>query len=128
MSGQKEREKFQAAAALMAEWRKLYPAAFPADPKRIRPLAVGVHQTLIDAGYNPLLVRVALGGYMKRPAYLLALTRSQRRIDLNGNEAEEITEEQRKAAAARLRAVRQRLRNRSGAAVSAKPAAAPESP
>ena len=112
MSGQKEREKFQAAAALLAEWRERYPTTFPSDPKQIRPLAVGIHQALIDAGYKPLLVRVALGGYIKRPAYLIAITRSRHRVDLNGNEAGEITDEQRKAASERLKELRQRIKNR----------------
>jgi ProP effector len=86
-----------------------YPAAFHADGRLVRPLAVGVLKELQAAreGENPLAVsmpdlRRALRYYTQGAAYHRAVARGDGRINLLGEDAGEVTEDQKTHAAAKL--------------------------
>ena len=86
-----------------------FPAAFHADGRLVRPLAVGVLQELRAAreGENPLLVsmqdlRRALRYYTQGAAYHRAVARGDARISLMGEAVAEVTEEQKAHSAAKL--------------------------
>jgi sRNA-binding protein len=86
-----------------------YPAAFHADGRLVKPLAVGVLQELRAAreGEEPLPVTVqdlrrALRYYTQGAAYHRAVARGDARINLLGEAVAEVTEEQKEHAAAKL--------------------------
>ena len=86
-----------------------FPAAFHADGRLVRPLAVGVLQELRAAreGENPLPVsmqdlRRALRYYTQGAAYHRAVARGDARISLMGEVVAEVTEEQKAHSAAKL--------------------------
>ena len=86
-----------------------FPAAFHADGRLVRPLAVGVLQELRAAreGENPLPVsmqdlRRALRYYTQGAAYHRAVARGDARISLLGEAVAEVTEEQKAHSAAKL--------------------------
>ena len=86
-----------------------YPAAFHADGRLVKPLAVGVLQELRAAreGEEPLPVsmqdlRRALRYYTQGAAYHRAVARGDARINLLGEAVAEVTEEQKEHAAAKL--------------------------
>jgi len=86
-----------------------YPAAFHADGRLVKPLAVGVLQELraVREGEEPLPVsmqdlRRALRYYTQGAAYHRAVARGDARINLLGEPVAEVTEEQKEHAAAKL--------------------------
>ncbi len=86
-----------------------YPAAFHADGRLVKPLAVGVLQELRAAreGEEPLPVsmqdlRRALRYYTQGAAYHRAVARGDARINLLGEAVAEVTDEQKEHAAAKL--------------------------
>jgi sRNA-binding protein len=86
-----------------------YPAAFHADGRLVKPLAVGVLQELraLREGEEPLPVTVqdlrrALRYYTQGAAYHRAVARGDARINLLGEPVAEVTEEQKEHAAAKL--------------------------
>ena len=86
-----------------------FPAAFHADGRLVRPLAVGVLNDLRAAreGENPLPVttqdlRRALRYYTQGAAYHRAVARGDARINLHGEAVAEVTEDQKAHSAAKL--------------------------
>ncbi|MDD2894205.1 MAG: ProQ/FINO family protein [Halothiobacillaceae bacterium] len=86
-----------------------FPAAFHADGRLVRPLAVGVLNDLRAAreGENPLPVttqdlRRALRYYTQGAAYHRAVARGDARINLLGEAVAEVTEDQKAHSAAKL--------------------------
>ncbi|MEW5838790.1 MAG: ProQ/FINO family protein [Pseudomonadota bacterium] len=82
-----------------------YPAAFFPDPRKVKPLAVGVLQELRAAceGEDALPLKTqdlrrALRYYTQRAAYLRAVVRGEMRINLLGEAVAEVTEEQKQHA------------------------------
>lgn len=68
-----------------------YPACF--DWEHPRPLKIGVHKDLVDAGHPKKLVKRALAAYCTRFRYRKALRVGAVRVDLNGQPAGAVTEE-----------------------------------
>ncbi len=96
-----------------------YPAAFHADGRLVRPLAVGVLQELRAAreGDNPLPLttqdlRRALRYYTQGAAYHRAVARGDARINLLGEAVAEVTEEQKQHATAKLAELEPKLPKR----------------
>lgn len=96
-----------------------YPAAFHADGRLVKPLAVGVLQELRTAreGEEPLPVsmqdlRRALRYYTQGAAYHRAVARGDARINLLGETVAEVTEEQKEHAAAKLAELEPKLPKR----------------
>ena len=114
--------------ALLAELRERFPDAFPADLSRVRPLALGVRETieaLKIAGRTP--VHRVLWLWTRTPAYLAALAEGRPRINLDGSDAGAVAPEHQAAAAAWLEKLRAKGERRAAEAASPEPAAAPVS-
>lgn len=69
-----------------------------------QPLAIGIDKQLIQARpeMNRKLLRTALGMHTRSVPYLKALQASARRVNLDGSEAGEVSEEQRSLASKEL--------------------------
>lgn len=86
---------------LLAEWQERYPKAFPADGPR--PLTLGIHYHLKNAGYDIERVKEALAAYTSRPAYLKALVAEDAaRVNLKGKSKGRVSELHREMARHRL--------------------------
>lgn len=68
--------------------------------KEARPLAIGIHKAILERMPDLTKEKVskALRFHTGTTRYLKALSQAERRYDLDGNEAGEVTEEQREAA------------------------------
>ena len=85
----------KAKQALIVILTERFPKAFPANPKAIRPLKIGIDQDIRQAcpEMDEKLLRQVLGGHTHRLAYLKALARGGQRIALDGNPVEAISPE-----------------------------------
>lgn len=92
-------------SSLLATLTEKFPAAFPADPRAIRPLKIGIHQDLKAAlpEVDLKALRQAMSYHTRRLAYLRAVERGGERIDLNGNPVEPVTPEQQVHATEKLK-------------------------
>ncbi|MBI4871921.1 MAG: hypothetical protein HY814_10200 [Candidatus Riflebacteria bacterium] len=90
--------------ALLAVLRERWPAAFPEDPSKQRPWAVGIHGDLMKAGLNctSTVLRLALKSIAKTVAYQTAVALGGARYDLQGNPRGTVDLGARDAALARL--------------------------
>ncbi|WP_114417256.1 ProQ/FINO family protein [Marinospirillum perlucidum] len=77
----------------LEHWIKSYPRAFmPGQPQ---PLKIGIHEDLQEAeGGDQKKIRRALAGYVKLPRYLRCLKAGAVRLDLQGQNAGFVTEEE----------------------------------
>lgn len=96
--------KRQRTIAAMTLLHARFPALFPTAAADVRPLALGIHQTLVDrlasdAGADPKAIGWALRKWCKREGYTRALARGGNRIDLDGRPVEPVAEEHRRAKA-----------------------------
>ncbi len=93
-----------------------FPKAFPKNYDDIRPLKTGIHADLIKLlpDVDPALLRRALANHTSRDGYLLALVhgRGDRRYDLDGRPAGDVTPEEREEALKRLAASTRRGQDR----------------
>ncbi len=98
----------RAVSAVHALLMERFPRAFPKDYDAIRPLKTGIHADLIRLlpDVDPALLRRALANHTGRDGYLLALVhgRGDRRYDLDGRPAGDVTPEEREKALKRLAA------------------------
>lgn len=93
-------EKFSA-KDILDQWCKRYPKAF-SNPC-MQPLKIGIHEDLAASEKLPdHWIRRALAGYVRSPRYLRLLKAGAVRLDLNGNNAGFITEEEALHAAEQL--------------------------
>jgi sRNA-binding protein len=91
-----------AAIALFAE---TWPATFSVYERRRRPLALGIHHSILAAlegAITPEELRRALRYYTGNPFYLRATVAGAERIGLDGSPAGTVTAEEAAAAAGRL--------------------------
>lgn len=99
----------QAAAALL---KQLFPALFSGGPK---PIMLKVQQA-IEARAPGRFTKKALSGFLARhtasTSYLIALTKSEQRYDLDGQPAGELSSEHREAAKKLLAERRERVKAR----------------
>lgn len=99
-AAQKQR-RAQRARAFLDELIKRYPDALSADPKTVRPLAIGTLESLSAdllkdsewADSPKWLVRQALAVYTRRPSYLRALAAGGNRVHIDGTSADPVSEE-----------------------------------
>lgn len=111
-----KRQRAERTRAFLDQLIDQYPDCFTRDRDRIRPLAIGIQQQVRDAvaDHTELqdtpgwLVRQALALYTGSPAYLEATIARRPRINLDGSDAGEITDEA--AAYARERREEQKQR------------------
>ena len=71
---------------------ELYPACF--DWEQPKPLKIGIHRDLVAAGRERAAVQRALARYCHRPLYRRALRAGAARIDLHGQPAGVVTEQE----------------------------------
>lgn len=100
---EKLKQKQQAANELLAKLCVEYPDVFPkAGQGRAVPLAIGLHKVLqpivAEWGFNSMTLRAAMFNYTRQLRYQNALLYASHRLNLDGTQAEEITQEQKEAA------------------------------
>lgn len=96
-----KRERALRTRAFLDQLITRYPACFTGNADTIRPLAIGIQKTLradlakdeAFADTPGWLVRQALALYTRSPAYLEATLARRRRVDLDGSDAGEISDE-----------------------------------
>jgi hypothetical protein len=74
-----------------AEITARYPKTF-CEPKR--PLKIGIHEDLVAAGFEPRTVMLFLRRWISKTSYQVTLTASAERIDLNGEPAGIVAEDE----------------------------------
>lgn len=87
------------AKLLLIKLSESYPAIFPkAGTGRPVALAIGLHKSLLpiakEWGFDGVIVRSALSWYTKQLRYQRTVANAQFRINLDGSQAEEITDDQ----------------------------------
>ncbi len=98
-------DKFDA-KAILAGWSERYPKAF--STVTIQPLKIGIHEDLAQNESLPdHWIRRALAGYVRSPRYLRVLKTGAVRMDLTGNNAGFVTEEEAGHARDQLETIRQ---------------------
>lgn len=102
---------------LLDQLAEKYPAAFPRDPRAVKPLKVGIHQDLRAAlpEVSHGVLRKALSHHSRRLAYLRALIRGGDRVDLQGQPVEPVTPEQQALAAEKLKEAQAHLQAKKAA-------------
>lgn len=126
-----KRQRAERTRAFLGELVLRYPACFTRDRDQIRPLAIGIQQSLReDLSQDPAfegtpawLIRQALALYTRSPAYLEATIARRNRIHLDGSDAGEVSDEAVHYAQARRDEQKERrAARRKEAAKAAKPA------
>ena len=91
--------KADAALALLCErWPKCF---FMFQGRRL-PLKIGIHKDIPDGLIEPKILRLAFRLYVNNPGYLNAMRLGVARVDLNGEVAGTVDENDAKSAQARL--------------------------
>ncbi len=97
--------------ALLKQWYRRYPKTF--FERHTRPLAIGIHEALAAREpYSEKLIRRALAGYVNLPRYLKSVRVNAARIDLEGQEAGRVEEEDAKHAQEQLKRLQDRQQER----------------
>lgn len=101
------------AKALLARLTETYPAAFPPSSQRtIQPLMVGIHKQLLPVirewGYDRNLLRMALALHTRQLRYQHAILHSPQRVDLQGQAAGEVRDEDRQLAQKKVEEIQAR--------------------
>ncbi|QEL12845.1 DNA competence protein [Kushneria phosphatilytica] len=97
--------------ALLKQWYQRYPQTFFRG--HTRPLRIGIHHDLTAREPWPeKLVRRALAGYVNLPRYLKSVRTGNARVDLEGNDAGVVNEQDAAHAAEQLEALQQKQRSR----------------
>lgn len=108
----KNRVANQAAITQIAE---LYPLTF--NREAVKPLKIGIQDDLVaDGKLAQGKIKRALASYVRSPLYYKALQAGATRIDLQGQPAGEVTEEQADHAKAMLAKLREQKQERAQAA------------
>jgi sRNA-binding protein len=98
------------AAEIIAELTRRYPNAFSADPTRVRPLAVGLKDVLLQqCTRSPKHLENAMRRYTGSAGYLNATIEGAVRVDLDGQDAGVVTVHQAEYAKRRLAKMAARL-------------------
>ena len=101
--------KADAALALLCErWPKCF---FMFQGRRL-PLKIGIHKDIPDGLIEPKILRLAFRLYVNNPGYLNAMRLGAARVDLNGEVAGTVDENDAKSAQARLNGIRKFKKNR----------------
>ena len=94
--------KADAALALLCE---RWPKCFFMFPGRRLPLKIGIHKDIPDGLIEPKILRLAFRLYVNNPGYLNAMRLGVARVDLNGEAAGTVGENDVKSAQARLNGI-----------------------
>lgn len=100
----KNRAANQAAVALITE---LYPNTFNRDA--VKPLKIGIQEDLLaEQKIPPGKIKRALASYVRAPQYYKSLVADADRVDLKGEPAGKVSEEEAEHAKAMLKKMRER--------------------
>ena len=102
-------DKANAALALLCE---RWPKCFFMFPGRRLPLKIGIHKDIPDGLIEPKILRLTFRLYVNNPGYLNAMRLGMARIDLNGEAAGTVGENDAKNAQTRLNGIRKFRKNR----------------
>ncbi len=98
--------------ALYDELHQRFPHTFFREPIQVSPLKKGTYQelkaVLADSPYNARVISWALNRYTRRYGYIRAVAVGKPRIDLSGNPAGVVTEDEQHEARAQITAKRRR--------------------
>lgn len=84
----------QGEATAIEKLQALWPAAFPKDPRSVKPLVFGIIPEIAAAtGWNKQYAAGVLGVWKLRVAYRASVLRSERYYDLNGQPTESLIDE-----------------------------------
>ena len=100
--------KADALALLCERW----PKCFFMFPGRRLPLKIGIHEDIPDGLIEPNILRLASRLYVNNPGYLNAMRLGAARVDLNGEVAGTVDENDAKSAQVRLDGIRKFRKNR----------------
>lgn len=112
---------------VVAQFAVAWPQAFSTDPKAVKPLTVGVLKQILAnrpaelEGLNSQTIRAGMKYYASRMAYHIAVLNHTHRVDLAGEQAEEITDDMRTHAQEQLDAIKALRAEKSGKADGDKP-------
>jgi ProP effector len=112
---------------VVARFATAWPEAFSTDPKAVKPLTVGVLKQILANrpaeldGLNSQAIRAGMKYYASRMAYHIAVLNHSHRVDLAGEQAEEITDDMRTHAQEQLDAIKALRAEKSGKADGDKP-------
>jgi sRNA-binding protein len=108
--------------------RERWPAAFPADDRKVRPLANVVTPVAEAMGWTGSFTHGILKGWKLRAAYCRAVLQHKERVNLDGTPSgETVDDEARQLATARLAAIKARNERRDAAAAAKRVTPAAES-
>jgi ProP effector len=116
------------AIAVIAELEKRWPLCFSIYEPRRRPLALGVHDRILEAGFPAEGLANALRRYVSSFAYLRSMTADAIRIDLDGSAAGVVGAEHAAQAVARLADQKLRLKRRESQPATPAPPPVPTGP
>jgi len=112
---------------VVARFAAAWPEGFTTDPKAVKPLTVGVLKQILANrpaeldGLNSQAIRAGMKYYASRMAYHIAVLNHTHRVDLAGEQAEEITDDMRTHAQEQLDAIKALRAEKSGKAEGDKP-------
>ena len=96
---------------LLKQWYSRYPKAF--FKAHTRPLQIGIHEALIDAEpWSARLIRRTLACYVNLPRYMKSVRPGAQRVDLEGQPAGQVTEEEALHAREQLKQLQARQKSR----------------
>ena len=96
---------------LLKQWYSRYPQAF--FQAHTRPLQIGIHEALIAAEpWSARLIRRALACYVNLPRYMKSVRSGAQRVDIHGQPAGNVTEEEAQHAREQLKQLQARQKNR----------------
>lgn len=114
-------------SALLDRLVETYPAAFfPFTTRQVKPLKIGIHKdlepSLREWGYSPAVLKIALSRYTRARRYQVALLKEPKRLDLQGQEAGEVSDENRQIAQTRIDEFNEKRKQQQAAIKAAKAA------
>ena len=96
---------------LLKQWYSRYPQAF--FKAHTRPLQIGIHEALIAAEpWSARLIRRTLACYVNLPRYMKSVRSGAQRVDLHGQPAGNVTEDEALHAREQLKQLQARQKNR----------------
>ncbi|MGF1525338.1 MAG: ProQ/FINO family protein [Candidatus Competibacterales bacterium] len=109
------------ARQLATRLEQTYPnAIFPLSARRVKPLKLGIHKDLMptvrDWGYPAAALKIFLSHYTGMMRYQVALTKEPVRVDLQGERAGEVSDDNRQMAQTQIVQLKARRRQRAEAA------------
>lgn len=115
----------QQSSALLDLLVETYPTVFlPFTARQVKPLKIGIHkdlETTIKAwGFSTPVLKIALSRYTRARRYQVALLKETQRLDLEGQEAGEVSDENREIAQNRINELNEKRKQQQAAIKAAK--------